>query len=173
MDPDVPPSWGHAARGWLLAAAADDLAAGVDPRPRLIAFRGERLTGHVPLRPFERDELTDALLEALAGVLPAAIDRVAVSLPGSARWIDDDGRAGPPRPALVVSLADAAHGPCRVLTTVHPYVQQGRLTRWGAPMTDDRPAEGSPMEVVRVVLDARPRRRTLAPAEEGAGWVNG
>jgi hypothetical protein len=158
----APPRRWEDARTDLLALAAADLDAAATPAPTLLAFGGDDALAVVSLRPFERDELVQALLEVLALLLPIGADRVAVSLPGRAWRLDEPVAPVAPdldlrRPVVVVTTADASQGPCTTTTTVHPVHVDDDGWRWlggfdaGADDDDGAPA----VAAMRLLLDAR------------------
>jgi hypothetical protein len=153
-------SWSDA-RDDLLALAAGDLDAGTPPLPTLLGFTGDDALAIVTLRPCDRDELVQALLEVLALLLPLGADRIAVSFPGRA-WSVEDGMVAadapePRSPVLLVTLADAAGGPCQTSTSIHPFEEHAVGWEWLAALYPDEDPDPEPAAIValRLLLDAR------------------
>jgi hypothetical protein len=157
----APPRRWDDARTDLLALAAADLDVAATPAPTLLAFGGDEPLAIVTLRPFERDELVQALLEVLALLLPIGADRIALSLPGRAWRLDEPVAPVAPdldlrRPVVVVTTADASQGPCATTTTVHPVHVDDDGWRWLGGFDAGTDDDGAPaVAAMRLLLDAR------------------
>jgi hypothetical protein len=124
IDPDAL-TWDDAL-SVLVALQADDLLQERHPVPTLLAFAGDTPLAVVGLRPFDPGEIGQALLEVLSLVVPLGADRLAFGAVGRVWSVDDP---IPPvcsegdlrQRAIVVALADARSGPCRLSTSIHPF----------------------------------------------------
>jgi hypothetical protein len=151
--PDVlpPRSWTDASET-LLAFASDDLDAGGVPLPMLLAFEGDEPHAMVTLRPFQPDDLLQALVEVLSLLLPTGADRLACSLPAR-------GPAGPEHELdvrhLLLVMADGHLGPCRTTLTLRPGVSTAQGWRWDDPLEELPSTETGLPAALSVLLDAR------------------
>jgi hypothetical protein len=151
--PDVlpPRSWIDASAA-LLAFASDDLDSGGVPLPMLLAFEGDEPHAMVTLRPFEPDDLLQALVEVLSLLLPMGADRLACSLPTR-------GPAGPGHEFdvrhLLLVMADGHLGPCRTTLTLRPGVSTAQGWQWDEPLEELSMADTSLPAALSVLLDAR------------------
>ena len=128
LDPNAL-SWGDAV-STLVALAADDLIREHDPIPTIVAFRGDDPVAIVGLRPFETGDVGQALVEVLSLLVPLGADRLAFGGTGRIWSLDDPivpvCEEGDLRQrAIVIALADAHDGPCRLATSVHPFEGTG------------------------------------------------
>lgn len=156
----------------LLALLTDELELGRALAPMLFAFAGERPLGSVRLRPHDRGELTTALVEVLALLLPLGADRIVLALPGRASSLRDPippvtDDADLRQRVVVVVAADGHAGPCRLSTRLHPLAvdEQGR-TSWLPPIDPGGPADAPALDALQVALD---RRAEVAVPDERNG----
>jgi hypothetical protein len=145
----------------LLHLAATDLDSGCTPAPTLVAFRGDDALALVGLRPFERDELLQALLEVLALLLPLGADRLGLALTGRAWRLDDPivpvvGDVDLRSPVLILTLVDGHDGPSTASSSVHPVHVDDDGWRWlGTLDTGDEAPEAPVIDALRRLVDAR------------------
>lgn len=158
----------------LLQLAATDLDSGCSPAPTLVAFRGDDALALVVLRPFERDELLQALLEVLALLLPLGTDRVGLALTGRAWRLDEPivpvhGDLDLRSPVLVLTLVDGHDGPATVSSSVHPVHVDDDGWRWlGTLDTGGEPPDAPVVDTLRRLVDLRhDLGRTSSPEQLG------
>ncbi|MCC5947692.1 MAG: hypothetical protein JJT89_04475 [Nitriliruptoraceae bacterium] len=160
----------------LTRLASDQLARDGTLRPQLLAFDGDRPMARAGLRPFDADGLLPALIEVLSLLLPLGADRLALLATGR-MWPLDEGpqAADAPevrpaagtkdarRPVVLIVTADAADGPCRITSRIHPLLdpvgdraRAGHTSvRLGARLQVDEGAGGELRRALHVLLDER------------------
>lgn len=148
------------ATGILLDLAGTDLDRGLRPVPTLIAFDGDRAVAIVGLRPFDRDDAVQALIEVLSLLLPLGVDRLALSLPGLAWSLDDpivpvSDEVDLRSPVLVIIVADGHDHPCRSAVELHPYQVTDDGHRWDPPVRPDQHPTSAIDHALEVLLDDR------------------
>jgi hypothetical protein len=130
-------------------------------QPLLVAFDDHEPVGIVGLRPFEAEGVLQALVEALALLLPLGARRIALTLPGRAREVPDagptsltgtDGEAA----LVVIASADAVgDGPTRLRARVLPLAHDGDCWQWQEHDAVDVDAdEWDITQALAVLLDA-------------------
>ena len=136
----------------LVALAADDLLREYDPIPTIVAFSGDEPVAIVGLRPFETGDVGQALVEVLSLLVPLGADRLAFGGTGRIWSLDDPivpvCEEGDLRQrAIVIALADAHDGPCRLATSVHPFEGTGADLVLQPPIEVDGEGLGDAMEL--------------------------
>lgn len=127
-------------QAYFLDEARRDIEDGRDARPCVVALAGADRLFLAFLRPFERGELYDALVELLALAAPLGADRLALSLPGRAWSLHDPvppvlpGVGDLRQRVLVIHEADGTRGRPRDRTLAIPYDLVGGAVRWGDPL---------------------------------------
>lgn len=127
-------------RAYFLDEARRDIECGDDVRPCLVALAGEERLFLAFLRPFERGELLDALIELLALAAPLGADRLAMSLPGRAWSLHDPvppvlpGVGDLRQRVLVIEEADGTRGRPRGSTLAIPFDIADGTVVWGDPL---------------------------------------
>ncbi|CAN5128888.1 hypothetical protein BH23ACT9_BH23ACT9_32210 [soil metagenome] len=141
-DPPLP-AWSDQS-ALLLDLAVADLESGHDVLPTMVAFRGDQPLLLTTLRPFERGQHHDAVIEVGALAMALSADRIILSLSGRA-WSTDDpippvlpGHGDLRQQVIVLHAADASSDDPITLTTVVP-VDVG-TDEEGQPIIDVGPA---------------------------------
>lgn len=171
-------SWADALPG-LVALSADDLLQDRIPIPTVLAFAGDQPIGVVGLRPFGPGGAGQALLEVLSLLVPLGADRLAFAATGRIWSVDDPippvCDAGDLRQrAIVVALADAHEGPCRLTTSVHPFEGSGARLTLSPPLTiegDAPPGDGPVGATASVLVGALEQRTQLQELAQPADLV--
>lgn len=149
-------AWGDR-ETYLLDEARRDLEGNADVRPCLLAMVGDQPLMTAFLRGFARGRHLDALIEVVALAAPLGADRLALSLPGRAWYLDD-----PPPPILrdviVLEEVDAAAGPPRSTSSAFGYHLDGSGLRWAAPLRHSG-LSGSTSTALLVAVRERHRLR--------------
>lgn len=127
-------------RSYFLDEARRDLEGGQDVRPCFVALTGTDRLFLAFVRPFERGELFEALVELLALAAPLGADRLAMSLPGRAWSLRDPvppvlpGIGDLRQRVLVIEEADGTLGQPHASTLVIPFDVADGTLRWGDPL---------------------------------------
>lgn len=129
------------------------------PLPRLIAFDGDEPLMTITLRPFEKGQYMDPLIEALAFLLPFGATRISTGMPGRVWSLDD------PIPPVTddVDLRQRTLCETRVVedgtlsSCLHPFAVDGDTIAWDDPCHLGAP-EGPISNVLAVSM---PRRHEL------------
>lgn len=148
----------------LIASAESDLQShgGVDPV--LVAFRGADLQFFAWLRPFEKGDYADPLLELCALAMTLSADRLALGMGGRLSSMHDP---IPPvheqgdlrQRSLVLNFVDATDGHVRAYDVLRPYDLDGSTVSWH----DRMPLEGGQgwiHHTLQTCVEKRPSRPT-------------
>ncbi|WP_108664645.1 hypothetical protein [Euzebya rosea] len=146
----------------LVDLAVDDLRAGLDIRPTMVAFDADGPLFLATVRPFDKGRHHDAIIEVGALAMALQARRLAISLGGRA-WSQDD--PIPPvlpdvgdlrQRVLVVHSVDAANGPADCRTTVWPVrgARVGEDVSLGDPVASDD-GVGWVVDAMAVMVDPR------------------
>ena len=121
---------------FLIDEAERDLQEGVDIRPCLVAFDGERPLMLGFLRSFERGHYDDPMIELLALAGPLGADRLMFSI-GARAWSWDDpippvidGVGDMRQRVLTITTAVANGETTEVSTALHPFTVKGNSVTW-------------------------------------------
>lgn len=177
MELSTPPlrTW-EQAEGFLLEAAAGDLAAGVSPLPSLVACIDDEVVALGTLRPFDDEGPVPALVEVLALLLPLGVNRVALLLAGRA-WSTLDPippvtEAGDLRARVVVLVhADGVPRPCQLTSQLRELHHEPTTGHWqlGQPHLDGDEQPVAPLlDALGILLD---RRDELDGGPQGSALV--
>lgn len=155
---------------FFLESARGDLERDGDVAPCLVAFSGEDPLLLAYLRPFDKGEYTDPLIELIALAGPLGADRLAACF-GARGWSLD----GPPHEVrsdrdprqrvLAIQGADGSAGAARPFGTLWPFDLDGGEVRWGEALRTDDPQGWIPQALTAAVAG---RERLQASAEEMA-----
>ena len=134
------------------------------PLPRLIAFDGDAPLMTITLRPFDKGQYMDPLIEALAFLLPFGATRISAGFPGRGWSLED------PIPPVTegVDLRQRILAETRVVedgtlsSCLHPYAVDGDRMAWEDPF--DLGAPEGPISAVLAVC--MPRRHELVAAPD-------
>lgn len=172
LDPNAL-NWGDTV-STLVALAADDLLREHDPIPTVVAFAGDEPVAIVGLRPFETGDVGQALVEVLSLLVPLGADRLAFGGTGRIWSLDDpivpvceDGDLR--QRAIVIALADAHEGPCRLATSVHPFEGTGADLVLQPPLEVDGEGLGDAADVgpaAAILVGALEQRTELFEATQ-------
>lgn len=128
---------------FLLQEATADLVDGLDIRPCLVAFCGDRPLFVSFLRSFDKGRYAEPVIELLALAAPLDADRIAVALGGRAWSLHD------PTPPVIPGAGDLRQRVLSIVTvdgtgtgvdvrgTVHPFTVAGHEVTWGDPVPHD------------------------------------
>jgi hypothetical protein len=120
----------------LVAAAADDLREEGEVQPALVAFAGASLRFIAWVRPFEKGAYHQPLTELFALAAPLDCDRLMLSVAGRVWSLDDpippvSADADLRQRVLLVHVVDAADGPSRAFSVLHPFDLGAAGPQWG------------------------------------------
>lgn len=155
---------------YLRSEAELDIAGTGEVRPCLAAFRGDRGLAIGWLRPFEKGEYHDPLIELVALFVPLGADRLALSLGGRAWSLLDPippvSEAGDLRQrVLLIQTVDGHRRRAELSARINPFTLDEGAVCWDEP-TDLGPGEGWITGLLQVAID---RRHDLGgPADEVA-----
>lgn len=120
----------------LVDAAVQDLGEVGEVEPAMVAFAGSLLRFVAWLRPFAPGEHHDPVIEVLALAGPLDCDRLMLSLGGRVWTLEQppavDGDGDRRQRAIVIEAVDAADGPLRSWTALHPFTLDGGVPTLGS-----------------------------------------
>lgn len=134
------------------------------PLPRLIAFDGDAPLVTVTLRPFDKGQYMDPLIEVLSFLLPFGATRISAGFPGRSWSLNDP---IPPvtdgvdlRQRTLVETRAVEDG--TLSSCLHPFEVDGDRITWGDPLHLGAP-EGPISSVLAICM---PRRHELRAAPD-------
>lgn len=156
---------------FLLDEARQDLEAGCDVRPCLVAMAGDRPLFVAFLRAFDKGRHLKPLVELVALAAPLDADRLALSLSGRAWSLEDPlppvvpGVGDLRQRVVVIESADASAGEAVLTSTAMPFDLADGRVGWGEPIR-----EGGPTGMVSEVLGLAVRERHRLRACDAEIW---
>jgi len=152
-------SWAHTEE-FLLQQAADDLSAGLDVRPCLVAYDGDDALFVAFLRSFAKGAYADPVIELLALAGPLGADRLALSVGARAWSLDDpippvlDGEGDLRQRVVCITRAEAVAGAAEASCSMHPFTVESGTVAW-APVLREPGGVGWLPEALALAVEHR------------------